>query len=175
MLSAVVSVGCVALMLVDSSGGDHLMGTSKQEGIVLADAKRRLTPFDTWNESISRLDPNLLTALQEAARAARADGVSIEVTWGWRSPEVQQRLLDDAIKKYGSYDAARRYVQTPEGSTHVAGQAVDIGGTAAIRWMNEHASRFGMCRIYANESWHFELAADQFGNCPPLLPDAAGE
>jgi zinc D-Ala-D-Ala carboxypeptidase len=40
--------------------------------------------------------------------------------------------------------------------------------------MNENGSQFGLCRIYANESWHFELAADQYGNCPPLLPDAAG-
>ncbi|MCV7082947.1 carboxypeptidase, partial [Mycolicibacterium insubricum] len=30
------------------------------------------------------------------------------VTSGWRSPQFQQQLLDDAIARYGSYLAARR-------------------------------------------------------------------
>jgi len=175
VIFGVASIASGAIGFVNCPGSDRTAGASRSEGIILVDAKRRLTPFDTWNESISRLEPNLLAALQNAARAAEADGVTIEVNWGWRSPETQQRLLDDAVKRYGSYEAARQYVQTPEGSKHVAGQAVDIGSAPAIRWMNDHGPRFGLCRIYANESWHFELAADELGNCPPLRPDAAGE
>ena len=70
--------------------------------------------------------------------------------------------------------AARQYVQTPGGSKHVLGQAVDVGGTGADRWLIAHGARFGLCQIYANELWHFELATDAAGICPPLLANAAG-
>jgi hypothetical protein len=40
--------------------------------------------------------------------------------------------------------------------------------------MIRNGSRFGLCQIYANEIWHFELAADKDGACPPLRPNAAG-
>jgi hypothetical protein len=41
-------------------------------------------------------------------------------------------------------------------------------------WLIANGARFGLCRIYANELWHFELATDALGNCPPLLASAAG-
>jgi len=133
-----------------------------------------LTPFDVQNPAVGRLDPRLLSAIQQAADAAAADGIHITITSGWRSPEFQQRLLDDAVATYGSLAAARRYVQTPQGSRHVVGQAVDVGGVGADQWLMVNGARFGLCRIYANEVWHFELATDAEGNCPPLLPNAAG-
>ncbi|EHB54983.1 peptidase M15B and M15C DD-carboxypeptidase VanY/endolysin [Mycolicibacterium rhodesiae JS60] len=133
-----------------------------------------LTPFDVQNPAVGRLDPQLLTAIQQAAVAASADGITMTITSGWRSPEFQQRLLDSAIAQYGSFAAARQYVQTPEASKHVIGEAVDVGGVGADQWLMANGARFGLCRIYANELWHFELAADAAGNCPPLLPNAAG-
>jgi D-alanyl-D-alanine carboxypeptidase len=133
-----------------------------------------LTPFDVADPAVGRLDPALLSAIQNAATAAGADGVTITITSGWRSPDFQQRLLDNAVKTYGSYAAARRYVQTPQASKHVIGEAVDVGGPAADQWLIANGARFGLCRIYANELWHFELATDAAGNCPALLPDAAG-
>jgi hypothetical protein len=132
-----------------------------------------LTPFDVQNPAIGRLDPRLLTAIQNAARAAAVDGVTMTVTSGWRSPEFQQRLLNEAVQTYGSLAAARQYVQTPAASRHVTGEAVDIGGTGADQWLIANGSWFGLCQIYANELWHFELVADPAGNCPALLPDAA--
>ena len=96
------------------------------------------------------------------------------ITSGWRAPQFQQRLLDDAVVTYGSMAAARQYVQTPGASKHVIGEAVDVGGTGADQWLIANGSRFGLCQIYANELWHFELAADAGGVCPPLLPSAAG-
>jgi hypothetical protein len=57
---------------------------------------------------------------------------------------------------------------------HVVGKAVDVGPVAADEWMIHHGPRFGLCQIYANEIWHFELAVDAQGNCPPLRPNAAG-
>lgn len=135
---------------------------------------RTLTPFDVQYSAVGRLDPALLRAVQGAATAAATDGVTVTITSGWRSPEFQQRLLNNAVQTYGSLAAARQYVQTPAASKHVTGQAVDIGGAGADQWLIANGSRFGLCRIYANELWHFELAADAMGNCPPLLPNAAG-
>lgn len=133
-----------------------------------------LTPFDVQNPAVGRLDPQLLDAVQQAAIAASAQGITMTITSGWRSPEFQQRLLDSAVAQYGSLAAARAYVQTPEASKHVIGQAVDIGGVGADQWLIANGARFGLCRIYAIELWHFELATDATGSCPPLLPNAAG-
>jgi uncharacterized protein YcbK (DUF882 family) len=133
-----------------------------------------LTPFDVANPAVGRLDPQLLDAIQQAATAASADGITMPITSGWRSAAFQQRLLDSAVAQYGSMAAARQYVQTPEASKHVIGAAVDVGGVGADQWLMANGARFGLCRIYANEVWHFELATDPSGNCPPLLPNAAG-
>lgn len=138
-----------------------------------ADTAQALSPFDVANPAVGNLDPALLTAVQNATTAAAADGITMTVTSGWRSPEFQQQLLDDAVATYGSYDAARQYVQTPAHSRHVTGQAVDMGGTGADGWLIANGPRFGLCQIYANELWHFELATDADGNCPPLRPNAA--
>lgn len=133
-----------------------------------------LTPFDVADPAVGRLEPALLSAIQNAAIAASAEGITMTITSGWRSPEFQQQLLDSAVATYGSFSAARQYVQTPQQSKHVIGQAVDVGGTGADQWLIANGSRFGLCQIYANELWHFELATDSYGNCPPLLPNAAG-
>lgn len=132
-----------------------------------------LTAFDVQHPAIGRLDPALLSAIQSATTAAAANGITMTITSGWRSPEFQQRLLDNAVQTYGSIAVARQYVETPTMSKHVIGKAVDVGGTGADQWLISNGSRFGLCRIYANELWHFELAADAAGNCPPLLPNAA--
>ncbi|MGE2836386.1 M15 family metallopeptidase [Mycobacterium sp. SMC-4] len=131
-----------------------------------------LSPIDdAANPILAQLDPNLLRAVQEATRAAAAQGVELKVTSGWRSPGFQQRLFDDAVRTYGSRAKAAELVATPEVSKHVIGQAVDIGPAAADHWLIANGPRFGLCQIYANEIWHFELVS---GPCPPLLPNAAG-
>ncbi|HET6733945.1 M15 family metallopeptidase [Mycobacterium sp.] len=133
-----------------------------------------LSPFDVSNPVIALLDPLLLKAIQDATRAAAADGVELRITSGWRSTGFQQRLFDDGVRTYGSVDIARQFVASPEVSKHVTGQAVDIGPVDADLWMIRNGPRFGLCQIYANEIWHFELVADEQGRCPPLKPNAAG-
>lgn len=133
-----------------------------------------LSPFDVTNPILSQIDPALLTAVQNAARAAEAAGIGLRITSGWRSKGFQQRLFDNAVGTYGSVAAAAEFVATPEVSKHVTGQAIDIGPPEADQWLIANGRRFGLCQIYANEIWHFELAADAQGNCPPLRPNAAG-
>ncbi|MGE2736764.1 M15 family metallopeptidase [Mycolicibacterium vaccae] len=148
--------------------GDAAVDTT---GGWLPDGVRLSAIDDAANPILAQLDPNLLHAVQEATRAAAAEGVVIEVTSGWRSPGFQQRLFDDAVRTYGSREKAAELVATPEVSKHVTGHAVDIGPEAADHWLIANGARFGLCQIYANEIWHFELVP---GQCPPLLPNAAG-
>jgi len=134
----------------------------------------RVSPFDTTHPAIRKLDPALLDAVKTAATDARADGVDIGVTSGWRSKAYQQQLLDEAVAEYGSDTEARRFVSTPEESEHVTGHAVDIGPTDAADWLIQHGADYGLCQPYANEMWHFELLTSPGGACPPARPDAAG-
>jgi zinc D-Ala-D-Ala carboxypeptidase len=130
-------------------------------------------PLDIGRPTVGRLDPDLLDAVQEAARDAQEDGVRLEVTSGWRSRAHQQRLLDDAVIRYGSVEEALRYVATPDKSEHVTGDAVDIGPTDGDTWLIQHGADYGLCQIFANEIWHFELATTPGGQCPDLLPDGS--
>ena len=133
-----------------------------------------VSPFDVKNPVVGLLDPPLQSAIQEATRAAAAEGVDVELTSGWRSKGFQKRLFDDAVATYGSTDVASEFVASPEASMHVVGKAVDVGPVPADDWMIANGARFGLCQSYANEIWHFELALDAQGSCPPLRPNAAG-
>jgi D-alanyl-D-alanine carboxypeptidase len=131
-------------------------------------------PLAADHAAIRGLDATLLDALRKADADARRAGVELRVTSGWRSREYQQRLLDEAAVTYGSLAEARRFVNTPEKSTHVSGKAVDIGPTAADDWLIQHGADYGLCQAYSNEMWHFELLASPGGTCPAPLDDATG-
>ena len=91
---------------------------------------------------------------------------------GWRSPEYQRQLLQEAISKYGSEEEAARWVATPETSPHVSGDAVDIGPRDATAWLSEHGAEYGLCQIYSNEPWHYELRPGAIDHgCPPEYAD----
>ena len=135
---------------------------------------QRVSPFDLSSPAVNRLDPALLDAIERAANGAAAEGITMGLTSGWRSPEFQQQLFDDAVVQYGSVAIASQYVASPQVSKHVIGKAVDVGPASADDWLIRNGSAFGLCQIYANEIWHFELAIDYGGACPPLRPNAAG-
>lgn len=121
-------------------------------------------------ESINGLSPTLKSRLKKAIAGAKADGITIRITSGRRSAAKQQRLLNDAIKQYGSYQAATRWVLPPKYSAHVQGKAVDIGPAAAMQWLNRNGYRYGICRRYDNEPWHFEALVTPGKKCPPREP-----
>jgi len=123
--------------------------------------------------AISGLDPALRDAMRQAETDAAAAGLSFEVTSGWRSAEYQQWLLDDAIDLYASEEIARQFVATPDRSSHVTGDAVDVVPIDTQFWLIEHGARYGICQTYANERWHFELATEPGGVCPEMKMDAA--
>jgi D-alanyl-D-alanine carboxypeptidase len=152
--------------------GDHRGGLGEVDGAV----PDGTTVFDDGVPGVANLDPDLLGALRRAANDAGTAGVTFVVDSGWRSPAYQQQLLDDAISKYGSEQEAARWVATPNTSAHVSGDAVDVGPSAATTWLSEHGAAYGLCRIYANEPWHYELRPDAAAQgCPPMYPDPTSD
>ena len=122
--------------------------------------------------AVANLDPGLLRALRQAATDAARDGVEIVVKSGWRSREYQRQLVRDAVAKYGSEKAASRWVATPDTSSHVSGGAVDIGPARATAWLSRHGAEYGLCRIYRNEPWHYELRREAIDDgCPSKYAD----
>ena len=132
------------------------------------------TVFDEEIPGVAKLNSDLLGAVRRAATDAADDGVQFYVDSGWRSPEYQQRLLREAISKYGSEAEATRWVATPNTSAHVKGDAVDIGPSGAAAWLSEHGAAYGLCQIYRNEPWHYELRPEAVDHgCPAMYADAA--
>jgi hypothetical protein len=130
------------------------------------------TVFDDAIPGVARMDAALLRALRKAGDAAAHDGIRFVVNSGWRSAAYEERLFREAVSKYGSETAAARWVATPETSPHVSGDAVDLGPVRATTWLSEHGARFGLCQIYRNEPWHYELRpAAVDGGCAAMFAD----
>jgi D-alanyl-D-alanine carboxypeptidase len=182
VLAVVVAITCFGLAACTSVDGTssatssssdprpvkstkHHRGEPGPEDGVLPD---NASPFDTSLPGVANLNPQLLKAIQDAARAAEQAGIKLHLTTGWRSKEYQEELLEKAIQRYGSREKAAEYVATPEESHHVTGNAVDVGPTDADDWLNRKGARFGLCQTLANEIWHFELVITPGGTCPPM-------
>jgi hypothetical protein len=127
------------------------------------------TVFDDRVPGVANLDADLLDALRRAATDAAVDGVELFVDSGWRSPEYQEQLLRQAVLKYGSEAEAARWVATPNTSAHVSGEAVDIGRSDATAWLSDHGVAYGLCQIYGNEPWHYELRLEAIDHVCPLM------
>jgi zinc D-Ala-D-Ala carboxypeptidase len=155
--------------------GHHDDATTEGDGAVTeADGALPggVTVFDDQYPGVANLDSDLLQALREAATDAADDGVEFIVDSGWRSPEYQDQLLREAISEYGSQEEAARWVATADTSAHVSGDAVDIGHFDATAWLSEHGAEYGLCQIYRNELWHYELRPEATSHgCPHMYAD----
>jgi D-alanyl-D-alanine carboxypeptidase len=141
---------------------------SAADGVV---GSRHVSVFDDV-PAVTGLDPALRAAVRAAAADAEADGVRFVVNSGWRSARLQEQLLDDAIAQYGSREEAARWVATPDTSAHVTGDAVDLGPWSALDWLAQRGAAYGLCQIYANEPWHYELRPEAAEDgCPRAYPD----
>jgi zinc D-Ala-D-Ala carboxypeptidase len=134
------------------------------------------TVFDDQIPGVANLDQALLGALREAAADAADDGVEFFVNSGWRSPEYQELLLREAVSQYGSEEEAAQWVATPNTSAHVSGDAVDVGPSDATAWLSAYGAEYGLCQIYSNEPWHYELRPDAVDQgCPPMYADPTND
>ena len=118
----------------------------------------------------------LLNARFNAARAfAAADGVALYISSGFRSRDRQEILFAQALRKYGSETEAAKWVLPPQYSHHPQGLAIDVnypGDKPGALWLDKNGSRFGLCRVYANEWWHFEGVIAPGERCPRLSANA---
>jgi hypothetical protein len=108
-----------------------------------------------------------------------AKRLGVWVVSAFRSTELQAQLFADAVRRYGSEAAARKWVAPPGKSNHGPmvdehgrkpgpfGQAVDLGveGQPAVsgKWpahikqqMDALCARFGLRSPMAWEDWHYE-------------------
>jgi hypothetical protein len=54
----------------------------------------------------------------------------------------------------------------------VSGDAVDIGPFDATAWLSKHGAGYGLCQIYRNEPWHYELRSEAIDHgCPSMHAD----
>jgi zinc D-Ala-D-Ala carboxypeptidase len=52
------------------------------------------------------------------------------------------------------------------------GNAVDVAPVDAAAWLSEHGAEYGLCQIYGNEPWHFELRPEAIDHgCPTMYAD----
>ncbi len=130
------------------------------------------TVMPAQEPSHGTLDPELVSRFDQANQSARADGIELVVTSGWRSASRQQEILDQKIAEVGEAEA-RRLVAPVDASAHVQGLAIDVGPAEAAAWLGRHGWQFGLCQVYANEPWHFEPTTDPGGTCPAVEPDAS--
>jgi hypothetical protein len=148
--------------------GEHRSPLGEADGAV----PDGTTVFDDEVPGVAKLDPALLGALRRAATDAAGDGVEFFVNSGWRSPAYEDQLRREAIAKYGSEAEAARWVATGTTSPHVSGDAVDIGPAHATAWLSGHGAAYGLCQIYGNEPWHYELRPDAIAHgCPRMYAD----
>lgn len=152
----------------DAHGGERNGALGEADGIV----PNGVTVFDDTIPAVAKLNPDLLKALRRAASAAEHDGVTFYVNSGWRSKAYQDQLLRQAVAKYGSANEAARWVATAATSPHVTGDAVDLGRSDATAWLSRHGADYGLCQIYRNETWHYELRTGAIARgCPPMYAD----
>ena len=129
----------------------------------------RLTESATATGSIGEMHPLLLARFNTAAEFAKADGVTLYITSGFRSLARQQMLFDREVAIRGSESEAARWVLPPNSSNHPRGLAIDVNypnGRAEALWLERNGYRFGLCRVYANEWWHFEGVISPGQACP---------
>jgi D-alanyl-D-alanine carboxypeptidase len=132
----------------------------------------RVTVFDGQYPGVTNLNPDLLRALRHAATGAAKDGVEFFVTSGWRSRKYQEELFRQAVSEYGSEEKAAQWAATPGTSAHESGNAVDIGPLGAAAWLSKHGAAYGLCQIYRNEPWHYELRPVAINRgCPRMYAD----
>lgn len=118
-----------------------------------------------------QFDPAFNSALVGLFSAAPPEiAQNLRLTSGFRSPEIQERLFADAVAKYGSEDAARKWVAPPGRSRHNHGLAADFKylDPSAQEWVHANAGNHGLHFPMAHEPWHVEPAGSRDGASPQL-------
>jgi hypothetical protein len=123
----------------------------------------------------SVVDKQLMNRFKAAQAAAKSDGQVLYIASGFRSLSRQKILFAQAINKYGSAAEASKWVAPPLVSHHPWGVAIDVNypdEPVGAGWLEVNGSKFGLCRVFDNEWWHFEPVIAPGWKCPAPVPDA---
>lgn len=121
------------------------------------------------------LHPKVKLRFEVAQRYAAAESFTLYIASGFRTVERQRLLFERAVKKYGSEDEAAKWVLPPSVSHHPMGLAIDVNypdDRSGAYWLQRNGWRFGLCRVFDNEWWHFEATTAPGTPCPARLPNA---
>ncbi|MCF2526091.1 D-alanyl-D-alanine carboxypeptidase family protein [Yinghuangia soli] len=145
-------------------------GSTPSEVTVRCDAGDGADIPDPGATDPDKLAPGARAAYRKAEEAMAAAKITLTLRSGARTYEHQKLLWDTEVACKGSESAARARVLPPGESSHVQGTAIDIAPKAAQTWLERNGSRFGWCRMYDNEPWHFEYSASYTAGCPDRKP-----
>lgn len=125
---------------------------------------------------VDQLNQFLEVRFLAAQAAAKKEGVRLVITSGFRSFDRQAALFKAAVKKYGSEEVASHWVLPPTASHHPLGLAIDVNypnDLISTLWLEKNGFRYGLCRAYVNEWWHFEGLSAPGQPCPAMIADAS--
>ena len=162
-------------LLCFNAESSELRTSDTENGCISPEESLGTTPIIHSEIRPMKLDRTFEVRFLAAQAAAKAVGFSIRITSGFRSQQLQERLFNDAVKKYGSESEASKWVLPKDVSNHPWGIAIDVnypGDRMAVKWLEENGSAFGLCRIYENEWWHFEPVIAPGEPCPPMMANA---
>jgi len=112
------------------------------------------------------INPGFLSQLEQLRQILPNNlGSQIGIRSGYRSPQHRADLFARAVRKYGSPQAARKWVAPPGRSQHGKGNAVDLsyGSQAAMEAAHKYAPQVGLVFPMSYENWHIEPAGARGG------------
>ena len=104
--------------------------------------------------SSAGLHPSMGAAIATLLEEARG---AVVLYSGWRSSQRQTELWQEALRRYGSAEAADDWVAPPGRSMHERGLAVDLGGDLDLARRLVASLGLPLHTPLAHEPWHFEL------------------
>lgn len=122
---------------------------------------------------LAQLRSILADRLQDMQQDLQVQGApGFAISSGYRSPEHQAELYSAAVAKYGSPDAARKWVAPPGHSMHNEGLAADLSfDPGAGPEVHALASQYGLKFPMPYENWHIEPQETRGGGTIPAPTD----
>ncbi len=164
----------VQLLCFDASNGS-LRSSNVASGCLEDEESLGESDYLVSVEHPTDLNQFLKVRFLAAQAAAKREGYTLAITSGFRSYEYQASLFRAAVKKYGTETLASRWVLPPDISHHPLGLAIDVNypnDHFSTLWLEENGFKYGLCRAYDNEWWHFEGLSAPGQLCPALISDA---
>lgn len=135
----------------------------EERGRAFSSGLRKYLAADKPLSHVADMAPEFQERLRAFLEAAAATVGDITITSGRRTIERQMQLWNAAVKKYGSPEAAGKWVARPSpNAPHVRGEAADLAfqSEAVKQWAHANAEAYGLVFRLKNESWHIELAQE---------------